>query len=151
MAESPTASLTEQLERALTMVMLEAPVHFAAVRRQLGNLVGIICVEGSPPMSVCVADGPPWVRRHTEGEIELSLTERDLSRMLRGELTFEDGILNGELSARGSLEHLLAFLDGLASWLQGAMRCPSSPTLYEHFFANEANGVSDTQKGPRTC
>jgi hypothetical protein len=144
-AETPGEELRAQLEEALSVVAAEAPAQFAAMRAQLGTRAALIRVGSSPALRVCVAHDPPWVERATDegarAAIELALSETALSRLLRGRSSIEEAILNESLSVRGEVADLLAFFEGLAAWLHGALRSPSLPTLHQRCLA----------KGPPPC
>src|SRR4051812_27387460 len=126
------------------------------MRGQLGMRAAAIRV-GDARLRLCIAGDPPWVELCGDaapGGIELGLSECELGRLLRGESSIEDGILNGSLSARGTLGELLAFFDGLSSWLHGALRSPSLPNLHERCLAENAaasTAPAGGQKGMSPC
>ncbi len=147
MADARGAELRGQLEQALALVAAEAPVQFAAFRGQLGGRAAMIRVGDAAALRLCVANDPPWVELMADGDahvgaIELSLSEPTLSRLLRGQCSLEEAILDGTLSAKGELADLLAFFDALTSWLHGAFRSPSLPKLHQRCL---------TEKGPPPC
>ena len=145
-AEPRGEALRGQLEDALALVAEEAPDHFAALRRDLGERAAVIQVGDASPLRLCVVGEAPWVGTATGAEpdaaIRLALSESELSRLLRGQTSIEDAILHETLSARGALADLLAFFDGLVSWLHGALRSPSLPKLHQRCLA---------EKGPPPC
>ena len=146
MAEAGDRDLRRQLEEALQMVAVEAPDHFAALRRHLGGRVVVIRVGEFPALRVCVLGDAPWVAEMrdatTKDAIQLALSNRELLRLLHGQVSIEDAILNETLSTRGELPDLLALFDALASWLHGALRSPSLPKLHQRCLA---------EKGTPTC
>ena len=142
--------LAAQLEEALEVVARESPLHFTVLRSRLAGLATVVRVADFSALRISFDDGPPWVEQGEDGQIAVALSEADLGRLLRGDLTIEEGILDGSVSTAGVLEHLLSWLDGLASWLHGALRCPSLPTLHERFFA-PALTDADGPKGTRPC
>lgn len=158
MVEARANELREELEDALAMVACEAPQHFAAMRDQLGTHAAVIRVGDDTRLQLCIAGDPPWVELSAGGDqrdtVEVALSEGELGRLLRGESSIEEGILNGSLSARGALGDLLAFFDGLSSWLHGALRSPSLPKLHERCLAESAapsSAPADGQKGMSPC
>ena len=154
MAETALPPFAEQLEEALALVARESPLHFTALRRQLGDLAAVLRVGQADPVRVSVADEPPWVEHGSEGHIALALAEPGLARLLLGEMTIEEGILDGHLEAKGEVGHLLAFFDALGSWLHGALRCPSMPELHARCLATLSRAPNDDvpmTKGQRRC
>jgi hypothetical protein len=142
--------LARQLEEAITVVQREAPLHFVVMRRSLEGLAAVVRVGDLPALRLALDEGPPWVRQRPDGQIALSLSEATLARLLCGDLTIEEGILDGSVGARGDLGHLLSWFDALASWLHGALRSPSLPNLHARFFA-PVHTDADGQKGSRPC
>jgi hypothetical protein len=132
------------LERALGVIAAEAPLHFAAMQRQLGARTVSIQVGADEPLRLCLADGPPWVTRDTGGRVEIRLGHDDLDAFLRGELTLEQGVIGERLAVRGKLEHVLPFLDALELWLHGALRTPSAARLHREYL--DARRPSSSQQ-----
>jgi hypothetical protein len=131
-------SFGASLQRALRLLRAEAPVHFAATRERLGPRAVDITVGDEAPVRVHLDGGEPWVVAAAEGagpaaEVNIGVSRADLSAFLRGELTIEDGVAHGRLSVRGSLDHVLAFLDALSAWLHGALRSPGFPALHRSY------------------
>lgn len=148
--DSSGQSLSTQLEDALAIVAREAPLHFARMRRQVGELTALIRVGEAPPMKLLFTEGPPWVRPGATGSVEVSLSRADLARLLRGELTIDEGIVAGTVQVRSQVDHLLRWFDGLASWLHGTLRSPSLPALHHQFFST-GQTTPVRPKGNRTC
>jgi hypothetical protein len=138
--------LANDLEEALAVVERESPLHHAEMARCLGPLAAVIRVGGDAPMRVSLAEGLPRVSARGDGQIHVALTEPVLERLLRGELTLDDGVVDGSISARGELEHVLAWFDALGAWLHGALRSPSLPHLHQRFLAPV---LADGRKGER--
>jgi hypothetical protein len=134
-AETRAEALPRFLEDALGILAREAPAQLAAVRERLGPRHAVIRAGTSAPLGLCLLGDPPWVNQSADGEVELALDEPTLAALLTGELTLEEGIVAGTFHARGAVDDLLAFLDALASWLHGAMRCPSLPELQRAYLA----------------
>lgn len=146
MVEARANELRNEIEDALALVSGEAPLHFAAMRGRLGVRAAVICVGAASRLRLCIVGEPPWVELcvgdDVRDKIEVTLSEGELGRLLRGESSIDDGILNGSLSVRGALGDLLAFFDGLSSWLHGALRSPSLPKLHEHCLVQNAAASS---------
>lgn len=152
MAEAAAPSLGQRLEEALALVAREAPAHFVVMRARLGDRTADVRVESEPPLHVSLTGAPPWVRADapptTEVDLHLSLSRATLARLLRGESTIEESILDETLAARGDVPALLAFFEALSAWLHGAMRAPSLPQLHAQCLADTL--AADRQKGPRS-
>ena len=131
MVERP--SLLAYLERALGLIAAEAPLHFAAMQRQLGSRTVSIQVSADEPLGICLADGPPWVTRSLDGQVQIRLAHDDLDAFLHGELTLEQGLTGERLAVRGKLDDVLPFLDALKLWLHGALRSPSAARLHHDY------------------
>jgi hypothetical protein len=152
-ADARTEELRRDLEDALALVADEAPMQFAAMRARLGGNDAVVRVGAAAPLRLSVAGDPPWVAPWPEsaapGAVDLALSEGELGRLLRGESSIEDGIFDGTLSVRGALGDLLAFFDGLSSWLHGALRSPSLPKLHERCLAENAGASSGPTAGQK--
>jgi hypothetical protein len=141
-------SLGQRLEQALELVAREAPGHFAVMRAQLGARTADVRVGDEPPLYVSLVSAP-WVRAAPavpELDLHLALSRATFARLLRGESSIEESILDETLGARGDVPALLAFFDALSSWLHGAMRAPSLPQLHAQCLAETL--AADRQKGP---
>jgi hypothetical protein len=150
-ADAPASLLGQRLEQALALVAREAPVHFAAMRARLGARTAGVRVGDEPPLHVSLVGAPPWVRAEAPApaDLHLALTRATLARLLRGEASIEEAILDETLGARGEVPALLAFFEALSSWLHGAMRAPSLPQLHAQCLADTL-AAADRQKGSRS-
>jgi hypothetical protein len=136
------ARFTASLEEALALLAREAPGHFAATRQQLAGRAAVIRLDDDPPRRVSLAGPPPWVTAGAEGAIEVALSRADLDVLLAGDLSLEEAVEGDRLRLRGRLDDLLAFLDALACWLHGALRCPSFPALHHRYRIQETRSPS---------
>lgn len=136
MAEQSADRFAAFLDHSLRLLAREAPRSFAAVRDRLRGVAAAIELDRQTPVRVQL-DAEPWVARSEAGEVRAEVDGTDLARLLRGELTIEAAVRDERLHLRGSLEHLLGFLDGLESWIHGAVRCPSFPALYREFLSGD--------------
>jgi hypothetical protein len=136
-AEPRAESFARYLEAALDLLQVEAPAHFAATRARMRGRAAAIRVDDAPPLRLCFASGPPWISRRgaLTGDIAVAISGRDLDRFLAGELTLEEGLADDRLRIQGDVDQVLDFLDALAAWLHGALRCPSFPTLQRAYLA----------------
>jgi hypothetical protein len=133
-AEARAGVLPAYVERALAIVAREAPVHFTAMRAELGGLGARVRAVGAPPFRVTLASGPPWVALGDERQaIELGVGEEALEDLVTGRATIEDAVETEGLRVRGSIDDVGRFLDALRAWLHGAFRAPSMPELRRSF------------------
>jgi len=133
----------EYLTRALAALAREAPVHFAAMSAALDGRAALVRIGSAAPVRVCLAGAPPWVTSGSDGRVEVSLSPSDLGAFLRGELTIEEGLDADRVAIRGALEDVAGFLDGLACWLHGALRCPPLASLHAEYLALGQRGVGE--------
>jgi hypothetical protein len=122
------------LGEALELLVREAPTHFAAARERCKGLLVRIAIGEQPAVAVQLQQHP-FVRTSGAPEAHVvAATDQDtLDAMLLGQLTIERALLDDRLLIRGELQHALAFLDALLTWIHGAIRCPSFPALYERY------------------
>ena len=132
MAERRAELFFAYLEEALRVLSVEAPRQFVAMREQLGPLAISIEVADAPPRRLCLTESS-WLSRAGAADVQVSLTQANLDAFLRGELTLEQGLSASRLAIRGPLDDVLACLDALQSWLHGALRSPSAPTLHRRY------------------
>ena len=140
---APRGRFGQYLADALALLRRESPVHFEATRRRLGARVIGIRIVGDVPVRVRLQgdDAEGWVTRVGEpddvapAEVQIATSQADLDGFLRGDFTLEEGLEANRVAVRGRLDDVLAFLDGLAAWLHGALRCPSFPPLHHQFLA----------------
>jgi hypothetical protein len=147
---APSTSLGQRLEQALALVAREAPAHFVTMCARLGPRTADVRIGDEPSLRVSLDREPPWVRDEGAGvpDLHLTLSRATLARLLRGETTIEEAILDETLGARGDVPAMLAFFDALAAWLHGAMRAPSLPRLHAQCLADTL-AAADRQKGSR--
>lgn len=130
MAERRAELFFAYLQQALTLLSVETPLHFAAVRQRLGTRAVSIQIGNAEPSRLCLGHGPPWLTREVAADVEVSLSQADLDAFLRGQLTLEQGLEESRLAVRGKLDDVLSALEALQCWLHGALRSPSVPALH---------------------
>lgn len=131
MAERRSERFFAYLERALTLLSVETPLHFEAVRQRLGTRAVSIQVGDAEPSRICFSEGAPWLTRKGPADVQVSLSEADLEAFLHGRITLEEGLEDSRLTVRGKLDDVLPALEALQCWLHGALRSPSAPRLHQ--------------------
>lgn len=139
-------SFGDFLTTALELLRAESAAHFARiVRRFRGRTVAITVV---PHATVRVQfDRQPWVQAFTNApvQVEVSIHRAELAALLEGTRTIEQSVLAGELQLRGSIEHVIPFLNALTDFVHGAVRCVSFPTLYGAYLRSSAPEPNERQ------
>jgi hypothetical protein len=135
-ARSRAEALPEHVEEAMRVLAREAPLHLAALSKELGKLTVSIGVGDASPFAVSFADGPPWVRPVAAPDVDVALSSRDVEDLLAGALTVEDAVARDRLAIRGDVSAVIRFLDALRLWLHGALRSPSMPRLRDTYLAD---------------
>lgn len=90
-----------------------------------GDAVGLVARAGR------VRVGMPSAVPH----VELTSDTSSILAVLDGELTLADAVLADRLVVRGALPDVVAFHDGLATYVHGAVRAPSFADLLRRFRA----------------
>jgi hypothetical protein len=93
-----------------------------------------VCIQvgGSEAIRVQL-DAAPWVGPPAAAEVVAEISPDDLAAILGGEVTIEEALDREHLELCGALDDLLRFLDALAAWVHGAVRCPSMALLYQEY------------------
>ena len=80
---------------------------------------------GADAVTVSLAPHNPHVR--------FSLSRQTILDLLDARLTLIEALLSGELLLQGDIDDLARFHEGLMTYLQGGVRCPSFPALLDRF------------------
>jgi hypothetical protein len=88
-----------------------------------GDEIGLVARDGR------VRVDAPWPAPH----VELTSDTSSILAVLDGEVTLADAVLEDRLVVRGALPDVVAFHDGLAVYVHGAVRAPSFADLLRRF------------------
>jgi len=65
--------------------------------------------------------------------VQLHASRRTILDVIDARLTLYEAVLADSIVLEGNIDDLVAFHDGLLTYIQGAVRCPSFPALLDHF------------------
>jgi hypothetical protein len=65
--------------------------------------------------------------------VQLHASRRTLLDVIDARLTLYEAVLADSIMLEGSIDDLAVFHDGLVTYIQGAIRCPSFPALLDQF------------------
>lgn len=65
--------------------------------------------------------------------IQLHASRQTILDVIDARLTLYEAVLADSIVLAGHIDDLVAFHDGLLTYIQGAIRCPSFPALLDHF------------------
>lgn len=71
-------------------------------------------------------------------DITLGLTREVVVDLVEGSISLEEALFTDRLSLRGPVDRLGDFFDALHAYLEGAVRAPSFPQLFEAYRRGEA-------------
>jgi len=127
------------LRESLALLAAEAPVHLAALARALRERqVTISIADEAPVQLACDRRGLFFSEESGRSAVEVSLSSGELLRVLAGDETLEQAIVDGRVAVRGACDDVLAFDDALRAWLHGAVRSPSFGGLLRRLEAHYA-------------
>lgn len=139
----PSRAFATYLGESLDQIERGAPEVYALVARRLGARV-VHIVVGGEALGVRVEGARLLLDLATEGDraaaIEARTERADIVALVDGEVTLEEAVTTGRVELWGSVEDLLAGLDALGGYLNGAARCPELGGLMEAFRRDAAGG-----------
>ena len=125
-------SLREYVSTSLELLRREHPGVWTGLVAHLDRLgVAVTTEEGS--FLLRFLEGRPRFSGTGSAEVTVQTTTTVLRDLLRARCTLLAATLDDRLHLRGTPDHLLRFLDGLALWFAGAVRSPSFPALLHRF------------------
>jgi hypothetical protein len=65
--------------------------------------------------------------------VQLHASRQTILDVIDARLTLYEAVLTDSIVLAGHIDDLVAFHDGLVTYIQGAIRCPSFPALLDHF------------------
>jgi hypothetical protein len=113
---------------------------FAALEHEMPQAYAALCAAIAPREVLLAVDdetvglafaptGVRFLRAPRTPRVEVRTGKTAILRVLDAEATLMDAVLDETLFLRGATDDLLAFHDGLLSYVHGAVRAPSFPSL----------------------
>ena len=131
----PVAEFSEFLSRSLELIEEEAPTSHRALGRALAGHAVRISVDAPAAVLRFGTAGFAWLEGDAPAEVELRVDRQTLLDLIDARVSLEDSILEDRFHLRGPIDSIVWFDDGLLIYLDGAIRCPSFPTLLAEFRA----------------
>ena len=123
-------SFTDFLATSFALLEQEVPAVYALMCRQLAPRAIVLRVDADTVHVVFSAARAAFVQRPPRiVDVELRTTHATVLRVIDAETTLADAVLADSLELRGHLDALVAFHDGLMTYVHGAVRAPSFPRL----------------------
>ncbi len=129
------ASVRDLVHDSLVAIRDECPSAHARIGDALGTRKVRVSV-GAEVVWVNFAESVV-VGAEQDADVDIVVGRAGLVDLVLGRDTVEDALLGGRLDARGSLEDLLAFHEGLRGYVAGAVRSPSAGRLMARFLKFE--------------
>jgi len=132
------------LRQSLALLAAESPVHLAAMASAFRARQVRIMIDDEAAVQL-TSDGRAlrFSPEAVDAAVEVSFSSRDLLRVLGGDETLDDAIIEGRVAVRGRCPDVLAFDEALRAWLHGAVRSPSFPSLLHRLEAHYAASRGD--------
>jgi hypothetical protein len=137
-SSAPEPRFGRFLERSFALLRAARPDIYAECCRRLAPRRVRLRVDGrvlhlrfSAAEAVFGDDAP----RDTRVAIDVDTTTAAILQVIDAEASLLDAVLDGRLELRGGVDDLLAFHDGLMTYVHGAVRAPSFPRLLRDFRA----------------
>ena len=121
------------LARSMDLIAKERPSAFERLNDALGGLRVRLAIDGVAVHPRFTAAGFELAEDAPDPHVDLESDRAAILEVADGRLTLEDAVWNERIVLRGGLRDLVAFHDALAIYLQGAVRCPSFPTLLDAY------------------
>ncbi|MFT3772742.1 MAG: hypothetical protein QM820_45715 [Minicystis sp.] len=128
----PERAFADYLRSSLAQIERDVPAIHDLVRRCLGRLALRIEVDAE---AVTVRDDGARLAIGSEAEADVVARtgRRAIVALVDGELSLEEAVSRGDVDLVGEVGHLLAGLDALVAYLNGAARCPELLDLMDEF------------------
>jgi hypothetical protein len=129
----PDATFADFLGRSLSLLRREIPWVYARMCGELEPREVLIWVDDLATSVLCEAAEVRILDAPQAPDVELRTTSAEILDLIDAERTLVEAILAGRITLRGRVDDLIAFHDGLVTYLHGAVRSPSFPPLLASF------------------
>jgi hypothetical protein len=130
---APDWGFGDFLWESFAALRAELPGAYATFSSRLAPRTVALCVDGE---SVSLRFAPRAVERaeaRAPADIEAVTSKAAILAVVDADATLVEAILDDRLILRGHCDDLLAFHDGLLTYVHGAVRAPSFPRLLRAF------------------
>lgn len=100
---------------------------------QLASRSVLLVVDGEAVALAFEHSGAHLLPELHNPTVQLHASRQTILDVIDARLTFYEAVLADSIVLQGDVENLAAFHDGLLTYIQGAIRCPSFPALLDHF------------------
>ena len=130
------------------------------LRNELSTAYHLLCTQLASRSVLLVIDGETVALAFNDSEasvlaelhnptVQLHASRRTLLDVIDARLTLYEAVLSDSIVLEGNADDLVAFHDGLLTYVQGAIRCPSFPALLDHFrYASTSPPHGDGEANP---
>lgn len=134
-----TRAFSDYLASSLAQIGRDVPSVYAHIVRALGGRV--IAIEvGGETVSVRETKGRLEVGGRGEAEVRAITSRGAIVALVDGRVTLEEAVLRGAVDLFGDVADLLAGLDALVGYVNGAARCPELLGLMDEFRRDAGEG-----------
>jgi hypothetical protein len=128
-------SFTPFLARALTLFEDEVPAVYRELARRVATREVRCDIDGDRITIRCDGHRLRLERRSVSPAVYIRTSRDVIVDLVEGGTSLMDAVWEERIFLRGELEDLVAFHDGLAAFLSGAVRCPAFPELLDDYLA----------------
>lgn len=121
------------IEASFGIIEREQPKRYQELYAGLAGLLVAIATPNEYFGVSFDAIGAKLVADPRGASLNLELAPNLIADLLRGRLTLHEALISDRLIARGDLENLVRFHDGLMRYLHAATRAPGFPDLWGRF------------------
>ena len=127
------SSFARFIGSSLETLSNEHSIAYHLLCTQLASCSILLVVDGETVALVFDGNGAHFLSELHNPTVRLRASRRTILDVIDARLTLYEAVIADLIVLEGNIDDLVAFHDGLLTYIQGAIRCPSFPALLDHF------------------